>query len=644
MPSNTAIIQSKQGLVKTGSFFGTQRSEVQLSYLPNPDFLEFSLPSGHIALITNEGTALTKAVAQALKATGNQVVLLDIEGLGNSTNIPTEILSSISDATVQKAIANIEKQYGHIGTLIHLHPHLEFQNGQFAQHFEREQSILKAIFLLSKHLQNALTTLGKTNRANFLTLSRLDGQLGLGKRGNVSVLAGGLNGLVKSLNLEWPAVFCRAIDIQPEWNPDKIAQHLISELHDADLHVVEVGISDLGRRTLKGKQVKVQEGHSIETTVSKDSVFLVSGGARGVTATCVIEMAKSFQCRFILLGRSDANYLLPHFAQTALDEGSLKRLIMEDLKAKGEKPNLPKVKQIFKSIIAKQEIDATIRKITEFGGQALYLQGDVTHLESIQPDLKQAVDQFGSITGIIHGAGRLADKFIQDKSEQDFENVLSVKLDGLLTLLQSVNIHHLEHLILFSSVAGFYGNIGQTDYAMANEILSKAAHLFKTNHPKTKVSAINWGAWDAGMVSPELKKQFEAAGVSLINSQGGAAMFVNEFNNAYQNQAQVIIGGTLPPLSSDTDKALETFIIRRKLKLDENPFLNHHVIQGNAVLPVVNAVGWMANGCERLYPDFRVFEVADTKLFKGIVFDGNQKEGLCPEIKRDRKKSRSNYF
>jgi len=75
--------------------------------------------------------------------------------------------------------------------------------------------------------------------------------------------------------------------------------------------------------------------------------------------------------------------------------------------------------------------------------------------------------------------------------------------------MASVDIHNLDHLVLFSSVAGFYGNVGQTDYAIANEILSKAAHQFKTNHPNTKVSAINWGAWDSGMVSGELKVQFE---------------------------------------------------------------------------------------------------------------------------------------
>jgi hypothetical protein len=343
-------------------------------------------------------------------------------------------------------------------------------------------------------------------------------------------------------------------------------------------------------------------------------------------------MAKTFQCKFILLGRSAIDAEIPDFAKNENEESILKRLIMTDLKAKGEQPSLPKVKSIFNNIIAKKEIDETISMIENHGGKAIYIQGDVTNLGSFKMDLNQATKQLGKITGIIHGAGRLADKYIQDKTESDFKNVLSVKLDGLLSLLGAVDIHHLDHLILFSSVAGFYGNVGQTDYAIANEILSKAAHLFKSNHPNTQVSAINWGAWDSGMVSGELKAQFEAAGISLVNSEGGAAMLVNELNTDYANQPQVIIGGTLPAAVSHLGD-LKTHRIHRQLKLENNPFLNHHKIQGNPVLPVVNAVGWMAQSCEKLYPDYSIFKIEKTSLFKGIIFDGNQKEGYILELK-----------
>ena len=147
-----------------------------------------------------------------------------------------------------------------------------------------------------------------------------------------------------------------------------------------------------------------------------------------MTATCVIEMAKAFQCKFILLGRSDFSYQVPAFAKNESDEGTLKRLIMNDFKERGERPNLPAVKKIYKNIVAKKEIEDTISQIKNYGGNVAYVRGDVTNPASFKQELNNVVAKLGKVTGVIHGAGRLADKYIQDKSESDFENVLSVKL------------------------------------------------------------------------------------------------------------------------------------------------------------------------------------------------------------------------
>ncbi len=611
-------------IVRTGNFHGVQRFEIDLDYLPPADYLEFTLPSTHCTLVTNDGSPLCQQLVNDLKSNGEKVVVLNLPGVAQATNESAINLAASTDQAIGEAIAQVRQAYGKVGSFIHLHPQFEFQNGNFTQHFKAERNIVKTVFFLAKHLHADLTELGKSQRANFLCITRMDGSLGRSNPGNVSIVGGGLTGLVKCLDLEWSPVFCRATDIQPSLPTETIAKNIVAELHDANTAVVEVAISEQGRRTVSVQQTTQLENQEIKTAVTSDSVFLVSGGARGVTATCVIEMAKAFQCKFILLGRSSAEFELPAFATTENDEGALKRLIMNDLKEKGQKVGLPEVKRIFKSIQAKKEIDATLKAISDAGAQASYISGDVTKLSSYKLALDKVTAQYGQISGIIHGAGRLADKYIQDKSEADFEGVLSVKLDGLLSLLSSSNLNKLEHLILFSSVAGFYGNVGQTDYAIANEILSKAAILFKKNHPKTQVSAINWGAWDSGMVSGELKAQFEAAGITLVNSQGGAAMLVNELNVDYANQAQVIIGGTLPTGISHLG-TLRTHRIRRSLQQEENPFLNHHQIKGSAVLPVVSAVAWMAHSAELLYPDFKVHKIDDTKLYKGIVFDGSEK-------------------
>lgn len=611
--------------------------------MPRPDFYAFKIPASHCILLTNDGSELTQKVFLKLKTAGNQVAILNLPNIPNPIKVNAVNLAETTDLAIKEAIEKIRKDYGEIGSFIHLHPQFEFQKGHFTQHFQAEKAVVKTIFFLAKHLQKPLNELGEKQRANFLTVTRMDGKLGQGNPGNVSIIGGGLTGLVKCVNLEWSPVFCRAVDIQPSLSVDQISEDIIGEFHDANLNYTEVAISEEGRKTTVVTELKLANHQQIKTKVTANSVFLVSGGARGVTAKCVIEMAKAFQCKFILLGRSDFSFQVPAFAKTVDNESELKRLIMTDLKNRGEKPSLPLVKKIFKNIVAKKEIEETISAIENHSGRVEYLKGDVTNFGSYKDGLKSITAKFGNITGVIHGAGRLADKYIQDKTESDFENVLAVKLDGLLSLLQSVNIHKLEHLILFSSVAGFYGNVGQTDYAIANEILSKAAHLFKKNHPNTHVSAINWGAWDSGMVSGELKAQFEAMGVVLVNSEGGPAMLVNELNTEYANQPQCIIGGTLPAGVSHIGD-LRKHQIKRILKLEENPFLNDHVIHGNPVMPVVNAVSWTAQTCQNLYPDFKILKVEDCKLFKGLVFDGKQMEEYLIDVEETSKTAEEIIF
>ena len=75
--------------------------------------------------------------------------------------------------------------------------------------------------------------------------------------------------------------------------------------------------------------------------------------------------------------------------------------------------------------------------------------------------------------------------------------------------------------ILFTSVAGRYGNAGQTDYAAANETLNRLAWELKRDWPHVAVKAINWGPWaqtttGAGMVTPAVRAQFEGRGLYVF--------------------------------------------------------------------------------------------------------------------------------
>lgn len=372
---------------------------------------------------------------------------------------------------------------------------------------------------------------------------------------------------------------------------------------------------------------------SHQALVQSSSVVVVSGGARGITAQCVVKLAERAGGKYILLGRSVADQSEPEALRGITDEAEMKRRIMESLKAQGEKPTPQKVQRTFKAVAAQREIEATLRAVENAGAYAEYIPVDITNAADVQEKLAEPIHRLGPVTGIIHGAGTLADKLIEKKSVSDYESVFSTKIDGLENLLATVPVNQLDFLVLFSSIVGFYGNVGQADYAMANEVLNKTAHYIKRKYPTCHVVSIGWGPWDSGMVTPELKRAFEEHNVKVIPAEVGANMLVQELMPGASEPVQVLVGNSPPRPPEGGGPELRQYEIRRKLSLDANPFLNDHRIGPNAVLPATCAATWVASACEQLYPGHTFFSIENYKVLKGIVFDENLSDEYVLDLK-----------
>ena len=105
-----------------------------------------------------------------------------------------------------------------------------------------------------------------------------------------------------------------------------------------------------------------------------------------------------------------------------------------------------------------------------------------------------------TITGIVHAAGVLRDKMVENKTVDDFDSVFGVKITGLTNIFNAFSASEragLRHLVVFSSLAGFHGNAGQTDYAMANDALSKMSTPWPA-HPSCS-PRLCFGPWDGGI-------------------------------------------------------------------------------------------------------------------------------------------------
>jgi acyl transferase domain-containing protein len=589
-----------------------RRSIAKLQQLPTPDSLEFSLSENHIALITDDGSDITNKLATNLIAKGWKTVVLSFPGIESTVNedINKVVLTDWNEETLEHHLKQIADNYGTVAAFIHLQP---------ATPLNVDKSILLHVFLIAKYLKEPLNKASKFGRSCFINVAHLDGEFGLGETHNFSAIAGGLFGLSKTINQEWENVFCRSIDLNPDLDTETSVKHILAEIYDPNLLIQEVGYSSKGRVNLIADFAPLPTNNS-QRKITKNQVFLVSGGAKGITAQCVIKIAQEYQCKFIILGRSSAEPE-PVWSENCKNEAELKQRILENFQAQGEKPTPIMVQKKYQVISSQREIRNTLKAIEKAGGKAEYLSVDITDTVLLESKLADVIERFGVITGIIHGAGNLADKRIEKKSIQDFENVYAAKVKGLENLLRCLPASQLQYLVLFSSVVGFYGNVGQSDYAIANEILNKSAHLIKHNYPNCHVMAINWGPWESGMVSPELKKAFAERGIEVIPVETGTQILIDELNTANQDAVQLVIGSPLIYVPATLSNDLKTYRIKRQLTLAENPFLQDHVIASRPVLPATCGLLWMTNACEQIYPGFTAFSSPNFKVLKGIIFD-----------------------
>jgi len=251
---------------------GIKRSLVKLKSLPTPDFLEFTMPANHICLITDEGTPTSIKLAQALAEQGWKVALLSfppsvlpvaaerqpefateshsLANLKSSGGISHILLQDMSEDHLKQQLATIFTSHGSVGVFIHLNPTRTVRTNEGEGLPESEKAIVKHVFFMAKHLKRSLTEAARLGRSCFLTVTRLDGEFGLGDAMDFGAISGGLFGLTKTLNLEWERVFCRAIDLSPDLDPVQSVQHIIAELYDPNRLIVEVGYSLQGRTTL----------------------------------------------------------------------------------------------------------------------------------------------------------------------------------------------------------------------------------------------------------------------------------------------------------------------------------------------------------------------------------------------------------
>ncbi|MFE6082841.1 SDR family NAD(P)-dependent oxidoreductase [Streptomyces virginiae] len=363
----------------------------------------------------------------------------------------------------------------------------------------------------------------------------------------------GLHGFARGAALEFPGALVRAVDIRPKEDPERIAEQLVAELSSGGEAGTDTSASVAytaeGTRTtrlpvpapLPTPHTPAAPGTPHDPPpLDRDSVILLTGGARGITARTALALARSTGCHVELLGRTPEPLAGTDAFGQAQDRVALRAaLIAAGLRTPAE------IEAAASRILAEREVRTTLAALRSTAASVRYHCADVTDERAVRAVVADVRARHGRLDGIVHGAGVLRDGLLRDKRPADFTAVFTTKVTGARHLAAAAAAHGdgppPRFLVLFGSVAGVYGNRGQCDYAAANDALDGLAHTWAESFPG-RVLSVDWGPWAAeagGMVSPELERAYVRRGIPLIDPDAGTAAFLDEL--AYGSDVQVVL-------------------------------------------------------------------------------------------------------
>ncbi|WP_308030644.1 SDR family NAD(P)-dependent oxidoreductase [Streptomyces sp. CoH27] len=165
----------------------------------------------------------------------------------------------------------------------------------------------------------------------------------------------------------------------------------------------------------------------------------------------------------------------------------------------------------------------TIERIRAAGSTVTVRRADVTDPDALGEALAAVRAEHGPVRGVVHAAGLLGDSFLLRKSWAEFAEVIRPKTDGTVHLDRLTADDPLDFFVCFSSIAGVFGNAGQSDYGYANAFLDafaeRRAELVTAGHRRGLSLSLAWPLWqDGGM------RQSEEAARALAHRLGLAAL------------------------------------------------------------------------------------------------------------------------
>jgi NAD(P)-dependent dehydrogenase (short-subunit alcohol dehydrogenase family) len=475
--------------------------------------------------------------------------------------------------------------------------------------------------------------------------TRLGGMHGYDAAGAIAPMGGAVSGFTKAYARERAEALVKVVDFAASRKTAALADILLDETL-RDPGAVEIGVVDGRRWSITVTEQAASEGEAA-IALNSDTVFAITGAAGSIVSAITADLAAASGGTFYLLDMAPApDPDNADIRRVVEDRDGLKRELFERLKAAGERATPAIVERQLAGLERLNSALTAIDAVRAAGGEAHYLQLDLTDADAVAAAVETIRSQQGRIDVLLHAAGIERSHTLPDKPPEEFDLVFDVKCDGWFNLLHAIGDMPLAATVVFSSIAGRFGNMGQTDYSAANDLLCKYTSAMRSSHPQTRAIAIDWTAWASiGMASrgsiPEMMAQ---AGIDMLAPEAGIPVIRRELTEA-NGRGELVIADRLGVLMQERDPsggldiAAATELIAQPMlgqiigmglyqglrvdtRLDpaEQPFLFDHQIEATPVLPGVMALEAFAELAQLLFPEMTIRSLEDIEFMAPMKF------------------------
>ncbi len=273
-----------------------------------------------------------------------------------------------------------------------------------------------------------------------------------------------LFGLGKVINLEYPKIKCRCIDIDDYTQGEVV----VSELGSG--HPDYLTAYRSGKRFIPYLEpMDMKKIPEAAFTFKEQGVYVITGGTGSIGLEIARFISSKAKVNIALINRS----AFPVFEK------------WNEIVERGEDTKLC------------NKIDI-LSKVRQNGSNIALYNSDISDMARMKAVLDELRVKFGKINGVFHAAGNAGENFIIRKDEDAFRRVLAPKIDGTWILDRLTQEDDLDFFVMFSSVSSILAEAGQGDYAAANSYLDAYTH--HKGSSRRRYITINWPAWaETGM-------------------------------------------------------------------------------------------------------------------------------------------------